>query len=362
MKTNYNTPKKYLLLSLISMSLILESCARGANQPIASELKQLPARTLEREQNDAEVHADHKHIIIVDEDNSYLTSKRRREEKKEEQALESPKSKKRKVTSPEDENKAPGNTSPTKAATRYSLQNKKRSLNQIKSGHTRTRSVIGTRPNSFIESTASPSSKVKLVDVLEHESILQHITSYLPYFYRLEMRRVNRKLHAIFSGYDEIGVRGVENRPKKSIDLYSNHTSFLNFYKKNSKKYCEHIPKALETIPSFIFYCVIQLVQDLPKEFWPYISDTSLKGIRLNWKGLEDSDVELLGKYLQEKENLVRYIDLYCNKITFEGAKKLAESLLKNKKYLIDLTHNKITSQEEKVELRKAYPHIIWKL
>jgi len=65
---------------------------------------------------------------------------------------------------------------------------------------------------------------------------------------------------------------------------------------------------------------------------------------------------------LQIKENLVRHIDLRRNQITVQGAKKLAESLPKNKKYLIDLTHNKIKSPEEKVALRKVYPHIIWKL
>jgi len=271
MKKNYNTSKKCLILGLIvNMSLILKSCGGEGNQPMVPALKQLPAGTLEREQTDTKTPVNQESIIRT-EKGCYLTGKRKREEKKEAQALESPKSKKRKVTRPEDENKVPGNTSPTKAATRYSLQNNKRTLNQIKSGLTQSRGVIATKPNSFLESTASPSSKVKLVDILEHEPILQHITSYLPYFYRLEMRRVNRKLHAIFSGYDKIGLRGVENLPKINANLYSNRISFLNFYKKNNKKYCEHIPKALETIPSFIFYCVIQLVQDLPKEFWPYI-------------------------------------------------------------------------------------------
>jgi hypothetical protein len=118
------------------------------------------------------------------------------------------------------------------------------------------------------------------------------------------------------------------------------------------------MPKTLEAIPSFIFYQVMKWVIKLPKEFWPYIKDTNISLIYLNWMGIKDIEVEQLGEFL--KGSKVVGVNLECNQITYEGATKLAEKLLQTKVRTVVLEENNIESQEEKVALKKKYPLIKW--
>ncbi|OJW68375.1 MAG: hypothetical protein BGO68_05460 [Candidatus Amoebophilus sp. 36-38] len=209
----------------------------------------------------------------------------------------------------------------------------------------------------------------------QRKKILEKVVLKLPYYDRLHVRQVNKELYKIFSGYDQVGLRGVANRPARDSDIYSS----INDYTIKFPETCElddeseedgelkgPMPKTPDTIPSFIFYQVMKWVKNLPTEFWPHIKDAKIEILSLNWMGITDEEVEKLGEYLQGSR--VIGINLATNQITYQGAEKLAQKLLQTNDQQEQLTNvqgvsledNSIESQEEQSDIKKKYPSIEW--
>lgn len=372
---------KYILTCIITISFLLQSCNTKPNQFIPEFKKQ---------------EADNKLAKVSFVKNSYLSNikpsagKRKRGDKNNSKRI-GPKSKTRRV---EVMNKNNENTAPLNTYNRQNSKRKKRTneiskstfINNSKSRKTNDLNAKITGPKAKIrkievENKQTHQEKITLqnmkqeencrvqevglCDILEKKELLKKIRLKLSYYDRLHFRQVNRKLYNIFSGYDQVGLRGVTNQPANNNDIYSSIYNYtIDFPEAGESK--EPMPKTLDTIPSFIFYQVMKWIKKLPKEFWPYIKDTKIEILSLNWMGITDEEVGQLGKYLQGSK--VIGINLENNQITYKGAEELAQNLLQtygnqDRSTIVQqvvLKDNSIESQEEQLDIKKKYPEIDW--
>ena len=189
----------------------------------------------------------------------------------------------------------------------------------------------------------------------------QYIFSYLVFEGALSARAVNRDFNELITGFREVGVVGIKNKPAYSINTRKwIKEKEINF---NAKSGVIR-PK---TIPSFAFYRLIGKVKDLPQVFWPYLQETQIHTININRSRIGAQKVISLTKHLKNtrvhtldlKENkidgrsieeFVKYlqgtrvhtIDLCWNQLGDEGAEKLAKHLQKTRVHTVNLHYNQI--------------------
>lgn len=83
-----------------------------------------------------------------------------------------------------------------------------------------------------------------------------------------------------------------------------------------------------ETIPSFAFYILMRKVDNLPKEYWPYLRDTQIRGIDLGWNKISEINIMEFGKSLIGSN--VHRVDLWHNKLGPTCTEEFAKSLPQN--------------------------------
>lgn len=370
---------KYILICIITISFLLQSCNTKPNQFIPRVKKNEADNKLAK-------------ASFIKTSIELSAGKRKREDKKYSNRI-GPKSKSRKVEvmNQNNENTAPRNTynrelpkrkqktnevsksifinnsesrKITDLNTKRGTKEPKAKIRKIEVENKQTHKKKITVQNTKQEKNCNV-QQVVLYDILEKKELVKKIRLKLSYYDRLHFRQVNKKLYNIFSGYDQVGLRGVTNRPVHNNDIYSSIYNYtINFPEAGESK--EPMPKTLDTIPSFIFYQVMKWVKKLPKEFWPYIKDTKIEILSLNWMGITDEEVGQLGKYLQGSK--VIGINLETNQITYKGVEELAQNLLQtygNQDRLtivqqVVLKDNSIESQEEQLDIKKKYPAIDW--
>ncbi|OJW69957.1 MAG: hypothetical protein BGO68_00740 [Candidatus Amoebophilus sp. 36-38] len=126
--------------------------------------------------------------------------------------------------------------------------------------------------------------------------LLQGIFSYLTFEEMLPVRNVNHFFHTLTTGYNRIGVVGIENKPdsRKLVDSwYLKKTISFKYSKKFKEARWTH-----ETIPSFIFYQFMETVANLLPIYWSCLPFTQIKKLLLKQKKRSVSQAAELGKYL----------------------------------------------------------------
>ena len=335
--------RKYLTVCIVAVSFLLQSCHDNIKQVVPKNKQQKTNGPFK--EKELAINSSREYRPGTKSNRRVLGKKRKREEEKENDAKELNIIRSMASVNAQDDNTAPQNT---EQKTSYSSASKKKTKRN-------NRALKPAFTNNYKAAKANrlDAKNVGLVEVLEKEDLLIKIASQLTWYERLDARIVNRKLHNIFSGYDQIGLRGVINLPARKVNIYSSiYEYYIHFDE------LRPILRAPETIPSFIFYQVMKWVTGLPKEFWPYIKNTNISIIRLNWMAMKDTEVEQLGKFLQGSK--VVGVNLRHNQITYQGAEMFAQKLSQTKVRTVVLKDTKIKSQEEKIALSKKYPHIKW--
>jgi hypothetical protein len=149
----------------------------------------------------------------------------------------------------------------------------------------------------------------------------QYIFSYLDFENILLTRAANSDWNELITGYRQVGVVGVENRPSHIIDTRAwIRRKEVNF---EHKKASSLRPA---TIPSFYFYFLMGKVSNLPPDFCPYLQGTKIHMLRLGLNKMGDAGAIELAKYLQGSK--VHKLDLsHSYFIGAVGAEALAQVL-----------------------------------
>ncbi|OJW72141.1 MAG: hypothetical protein BGO68_04590 [Candidatus Amoebophilus sp. 36-38] len=164
--------------------------------------------------------------------------------------------------------------------------------------------------------------------------LLQEILSYVPFPYILNCRRVNSFFYEVITGYSEIGMIGVTNKPRSSY--YSNNWRINKVIDFRTDKLKILTP---ETIPSFLFYRLMNEVHYLPPPFWPHLAGTQIEAINMADAGLGPGGGILLARSLRGTN--VRSIFLFNNRIG-KGVVELAKALQGTNVRNVDLKYNEI--------------------
>jgi len=360
--------KKYLLTYVVIVSFLLQSCNNGTNQIKPRAKKQEANERIAK--NKLGTISLRKHEDTPSSDSSKFNKRsveKRKREKEKKKTGPQLKVRRMEVVSERDENTTPQNI---KQKVSCSGKKKHKTKRRNRRRNRRNNSVLKptfTKNGKTIKTngleTKLVAKKVELFDIFEKEDIMKRVVSRLPLPDRLHLRLINRELHNLFSGYDQVGLRGVINRPVRTTDVYASIYEYTIEFPKTSKEKEERqpeetMPSTLDTIPSFIFYQLMKWVKKLPKEFWPYIEHTKIEKLYLNWIGITDGEAEQLGGYLQRSK--VIGINLQCNQITYVGALRFGQKLLETNVRQVVLKNNSIESQEEQSDIRKKCPGIKW--
>jgi hypothetical protein len=161
----------------------------------------------------------------------------------------------------------------------------------------------------------------------------QYIFSHLNFEDILSARAVNRDWNQLITGFRQVGVVGVDNKPSHIIDTRAWVTEKRIYLHKS----------ALTDIPSFAFYCLMGHVADLPQSFWPYLKETRVHTLDLYGNQIGDAGASELAKVLPATR--VHTLCLNWNQIGDEGAIELAKALPGTQMHTLDLVGNKIGAQ-----------------
>ncbi|MHB9147349.1 MAG: leucine-rich repeat domain-containing protein [Candidatus Amoebophilus sp.] len=147
------------------------------------------------------------------------------------------------------------------------------------------------------------------------------------------MRKLNLYFHEFITGYNQVGMVGVENKPDRAITKSAwSLKHAINFNKLKDK---------LATMHSFIFYQLMRKVDDLPQAYWPYLADTQIHAVYLWRNKIGPIEVEMLGKCLQRSR--VHTVYLGWNQIGDIGAEAFGKTLAENRHIReVNLSKNKL--------------------
>ncbi|OJW67027.1 MAG: hypothetical protein BGO68_00420 [Candidatus Amoebophilus sp. 36-38] len=150
-------------------------------------------------------------------------------------------------------------------------------------------------------------------------------------------RQISRLFYALITGYNQVGVVGVENKPDRSVTQSAwSYRHAIDFRKLTEKQ--------LASMPSFVFYQLMREVSHLPQAYWPYIADTQIHTVDF-WEGnLGPVEVEMLGKYLQKSKVCKAY--LWHNHVRTMGAQAFLENSKSSNIKEVDLSDNQIEDKE----------------
>jgi hypothetical protein len=190
----------------------------------------------------------------------------------------------------------------------------------------------------------------------------QIIFSHLDFEGVLAAREVSTSWNELITGFRQPGIVGVENK-----SLYIINTS--NWTKNKEIDFQDSKLKKLtpQTIPSFLFYQLMQSVKNLPPAFWPYLKESQVHILNLDYNYIRVKEAITLGRYLQGtnihtlilsdnqlkvtgtialvkqlQETNVHTLDLSCNQISDTGAIGLAQHLQKTSIHALYLRNNQI--------------------
>jgi hypothetical protein len=174
--------------------------------------------------------------------------------------------------------------------------------------------------------------------------LLQRIFSYLTFEEMLPSRGVNLFFYYLTTGYNQVGVVGIENKPTGRKLVNSWYVgSFVCF--KSNKEFEKGIWNH-ETIPSFIFYQFMESVSSLPEAYWYCLPDTHIKGLSLHIHKITSEQATKLGTYLVGNKLCV--ISLVRTQLEDMGVKGLSKYLSKTSIEIVKLGDNRIGPQGAK--------------
>jgi Ran GTPase-activating protein (RanGAP) involved in mRNA processing and transport len=193
----------------------------------------------------------------------------------------------------------------------------------------------------------------------------QYIFLHLGFKEVLAARSVNTTWNELITGYREVGVVGLENKPYPTLNTQAwTRRKELNFATKRSLRVQESIYKSIVTwmgnwlwkemndsldkltpinMPSFAFYRLIANVRHLPQAFWPYLQGTQIHKINLNDNHINTQQALTLAKHLQGTQ--VHTLDLGNNKIGDQGAERLIKYLQETNVHTLNLRANQLGAQ-----------------
>ncbi|ACP21030.1 hypothetical protein Aasi_1753 [Candidatus Amoebophilus asiaticus 5a2] len=163
--------------------------------------------------------------------------------------------------------------------------------------------------------------------------LLAEVVSYLIFTEAMLARELNRRFYALITGYNRVGIIGLENKPNHTINIAAwslKHT--IDFNDLSSK---------LTTMPSFVFYQLMRKVDNLPQAYWPYLADTKIQAVYLWRNKIGPIEVEMLGKCLQRSR--VHTVYLGWNQVGDIGAEAFGKTLAENRHIReVNLSKNKL--------------------
>jgi hypothetical protein len=169
---------------------------------------------------------------------------------------------------------------------------------------------------------AKKKSKRKELGLLDFPAeLLEEVISYLSYKEAMLMRQVSHDFYALITGYDQVGMVGVANKPDRRIAQAKwSSIKSLDFDKIGNK---------LSSMPSFVFYQLLKGVENLPPAYWPYLAETQVHTVDFFFNKIECKGVAQLGQCLQNSK--VHTILLWTNQVKAKGAEAFGKTLVANK-------------------------------
>jgi hypothetical protein len=181
--------------------------------------------------------------------------------------------------------------------------------------------------------------------------LLQETLSYLGPKEIDKVRQLNKSFYKLTTGYDQVGLVGVNNRPAADCLKLAVNTKNFHF---SLEKGHNFTPK---TIPSLLFFKLLGSVTRLPQAFWPYLKGTSVHTVHLHSNQIGASGAVDLAKNLQGTS--VHTVDLNKNQIGIRGALDLAKNLQGTSVHTVYLRHNGIGDKTKEL-LKRQHPQINW--
>jgi hypothetical protein len=164
--------------------------------------------------------------------------------------------------------------------------------------------------------------------------LLQEMFSYLGPKEIGQLRALNKSFYQLTTGYDQVGLVGVDNQPASDcLKLAANRES-LDFKGEIERKF------SLETIPSLLFFKLTGRVTSLPSAFWPYLKGTSVHTVDLYNNQIGGSGAAEFAKNLPSTS--VHTVYLRYNQIGDSGAAEFAKYLPGTSVHTVDLCENQI--------------------
>ncbi|MHB9147108.1 MAG: F-box-like domain-containing protein [Candidatus Amoebophilus sp.] len=182
--------------------------------------------------------------------------------------------------------------------------------------------------------------------------IWQEIFSYLDFEGVLSARAVNKDWNQLITGFREINIVGLENKP-----FHITHTSGWVKNKAIIFSSDKLRPENPATIPSFAFYYLMGQVEDLPEVYWPYLQETNVHTVDLSGNQVWGQVAIEFARLLQGSR--VHTVDLNSNYIDSRVAIQLARQLQETRVSMVDLQYNQIGANIKDL-LIEQYPHIKW--
>lgn len=122
----------------------------------------------------------------------------------------------------------------------------------------------------------------------------QYIFSHLDFEGILTARAVSSTWNELITGFRQVCVVGIENKPGHIIDTGGwTRNKIINFI---SNKLNNLTPT---TIPSFAFYHLMGEVRALRQEFWPHLQGAQVHTVNLWWNKIGDEGAIEFAKHLQ---------------------------------------------------------------
>jgi hypothetical protein len=164
--------------------------------------------------------------------------------------------------------------------------------------------------------------------------LLQEVVSYLGPKEIGQVRALNKTFYQLTTGYDQVGLVGINHQPAPDCLELAVNTETLNFKGEIGEKYTP------ETIPSLLFFKLLGSVESLPPAFWPYLKGTSVHTVNLSFNQIDDSGATEFAKNLPGTS--VHTIHLTYNQIGARGAAEFAKNLQGTSVHTVDLSLNQI--------------------
>lgn len=195
--------------------------------------------------------------------------------------------------------------------------------------------------------------------------LLAEIFSYLDLKVLLACSRINYLFYQLISGYEQIYLEGVANKPS-GAKLFIPSLSINKVINFDKLRYTP------ETIPSFFFYCLVTQAKNLPLSFWPYLGWTHIHTLILNSNEIGTPGIRELAKLLTDNQQIhtlklesntiaieeVEDIDIFClesDETNSSGIHELIKILPTTHIHKLKLDGNRIDDKQVK-ELAKVLP------